>query len=209
MIKKRTKPQIVFIHGGMTFRNRRGYLDYLKHVDVSPEKAPSWKGKYLDLRFGREFELIRPSMPLKENARYEDWKIYFERFFPRLKDGLILLGYSLGGMFLAKYLSENKFPKKILTTYLVCPPFDDTVLGEDLVGGFRLKSDLSLIGKNCANINLLFSEHDDIVPVSHAYKYANKIKGANIVIYENIPGHFRIPEFPEIVKMIRKDAKRK
>ena len=67
-------------------------------------------------------------MPLQDNAKYEEWKILFERYIPHLKDNVILMGNSLGGIFLAKYLSENKFPKKILSTYLTCPPFDNTVL---------------------------------------------------------------------------------
>ena len=78
-------------------------------------------------------------MPLQENAKYNDWKIFFERYIPFLRNNVILIGASLGGIFLAKYLSENKFPKKILSTYLICPPFDNTTLGEDLVGVVTVK----------------------------------------------------------------------
>ena len=81
-------------------------------------------------------------MPLKEDAKYEDWKIYFERYIPFLRNDCILVGSSLGAMFLAKYLSENKFPKKILATFLVCPPFDGTLSRTILAGGFKLKSNL-------------------------------------------------------------------
>jgi len=156
----------------------------------------------------KDFQIIRPRMPLQDNAKYEEWKIHFERHFPFLRDNIILIGASLGGIFLAKYLSENKFPRKILSTYLVCPPFDNTVLVEDLVGGFKLKSDLSMIEKNCKNLNLLFSKNDDVVPVSHAKKYKSKLKNANVIIYEHIKGHFVISEFPEIIKMIKGDLKR-
>ncbi|MBU1075024.1 hypothetical protein KJ705_03010, partial [Patescibacteria group bacterium] len=81
--------------------------------------------------------------------------------------------------------------------------------GEDLVGGFKLKSDLSLLEKNSKNLNLLFSKNDNVVPVSHAEKYATRLKNANIVVYKHITGHFKISEFPEIIKMIRNDVKRK
>ena len=126
-----------------------------------------------------------------------------------MRSNIILIGSSLGGIFLAKYLSENKFPKKILSTYLICPPFDNTLSGEDLVGGFKLKSDLSMMEKNSKNLNLLFSKNDDVVPISHAKKYTNKLKNANIVIYDHINGHFEISEFPEIIRMIKGDVKRK
>jgi len=204
----KSKPQIFFIHGGMTFKNHQDYLSYLKNREVSLEPKIRWSDEYLSKKLGNDFEIIKPVMPLKENAKYNEWKINFEKYFPYLKNNIILIGASLGGIFLARYLSENKFPKKILSVYLVCPPFDNTLPDGDLVGGFKLKSDLSLIEKNCKNINLLFSKNDNAVPVSHAAKYAKKLKNANIVIFDNIKGHFKVAEFPEIIKMIKSDIKK-
>ncbi len=158
---------------------------------------------------GTNFKIIKPRMPLQDNAKYEEWKILFERHFPQLRNNIILIGNSLGGIFLAKYLSENKFPKKILSTYLICPPYDNTLPEEELSGGFKLKSDLSLIEKNSKNLYLMFSKDDNVVPVSHAEKFREKLKSANIIIYESKNGHFTISEFPEIVKMIKADVKRK
>jgi predicted alpha/beta hydrolase family esterase len=124
-----------------------------------------------------------------------------------LKNKFILIGSSLGGIFLAKYLSENKLRKKALSVYLVCSPFDGDLPTEDLVGGFKLKNDLSLIEKNCKNLYLLFSKDDDVVPVSHAEKYRKKLKNPQIVIYKSKNGHFNITKFPEIVRMIKADIK--
>lgn len=201
--------QIFIIHGGTTFKSKKDYLHFLKTRKISIEQKIRWSDDYLKKKLGKNFEIIKPRMPLQDNAKYSDWKIHFERHFPYLKNNIILIGASLGGIFLAKYLSENKFPKKILSTYLICPPFDNTVYGEDLVGGFKLKPDLSLIEKNSKNLNLLFSKDDDFVPISHADKYKKKLKNANIIIYESKNGHFNISEFPEIIKMIKDDAKRK
>lgn len=200
--------QILIIHGGMTFKNRKDYLDYLKNRKVSIEEKVRWRDDYLKKNLGEEFEIIKPRMPLQDNAKYKEWKIHFENYFPHLRDNVILIGGSLGATFLAKYLSENKFPRKILSTYLIAPPFDNTLPGEDLVGGFKLKSDLSLIEKNCKNVNLLFSKDDDSVPLSHAEKFRKKLKNAEITIYESKNGHFKISEFPEIIKMIKDDKKR-
>jgi hypothetical protein len=146
-------------------------------------------------------------MPLQDNAKYRDWKIFFERYVPLLRNNFILIGSSLGGIFLAKYLSEHKLPKRALSAYLVCAPFGGDLPTEDLVGGFRLKTDLSLIEKNCKNLHLLFSKDDDIVPASHAEKYRKKLKDARIVIYKSKGGHFTVPTFPEIIKMIKNDVK--
>jgi len=198
-----TKKQIVFIHGGMTFKNKKDYLDYLKNKDIKLHKPERWHGKFLDKKLGKNFDIIRPRMPLADNAKYEEWKINFERYIPFLKNGVILIGYSLGAIFLAKYLSENKFFKRIKAVFLVAPPFDNSLPGEDLVGGFKLKSDLSLIMKNCKEINLFFSTTDDCVPMEHAYKYKQKLPEANFEICKHIKGHFKVSELPKMVKMIK------
>ncbi len=197
------KIQILLIHGGNTFKNHKDYLHHLKNREISIAKRIRWAEGYLDKNLGKNFEIIRPRMPLQDNAKYFDWKIHLERHFPYFKNNIILIGSSLGGIFLAKYLSEHKFPKKILSTYLICPPFDDTLDEEDLAGGFRLKNDLSLIGKNSKNLYLMFSKDDDVVPISHAQKYKNKLPNAKLIIYKSKNGHFKISKFPEIIKMIK------
>ncbi len=197
------KPQMLYIHGGMTFKNKKGYRHYLKTRPISLEKKNSWSGQYLDKKFARQFQIIRPQMPLKENAVYADWKTHFERYFPFLKNNCVLIGTSLGGIFLAKYLSENTFPKKIKAVFLVCPPFDGSLSVEDLTGGFKLKSNLSLLQKNAKKLFLLFSANDPVVPVSHAKKYQAKLPNATIKIFKNKNGHFKIATFPKIIRMIK------
>ena len=108
----KSKAQIFLIHGGMTFKNDKDYLHYLKTKKVSILPRKIWGLDYLDNELGKKCQIIRPRMPLSENAKYRDWKIFFERHFPYLRNNIILIGNSLGGIFLAKYLSENKFPKK-------------------------------------------------------------------------------------------------
>ncbi len=202
------KTQILMIHGGMTFKNKKDYLQYLKKRKVSIKEKNKWHGTYFKEKIGKNFHIIKPRMPLQDNAKYSEWKIHFERHIPLLKNKVILIGSSLGAIFLAKYLSEHKFPKKILATYLIAPPFDNTCTGEDLVGGFKLKSDLSLMQKNSKNLNLLFSEDDNAVPISHAKKYRKKLPNANIIVYKSKNGHFNISRFPELVRMIKADVKK-
>ena len=194
------------IHGGMTFRNNKDYLHWLRTRKVTIENRPYWEAD-LEKKLGKRFEIIRPRMPLSDNAKYRDWEISFSRYVPLLRNNFILIGSSLGGIFLAKYLSEHKLPKKALSTYLVCAPFDGTLSAEDLVGGFELKSNLLLVEKNTKNLRILFSKDDDIVPVAHAEKYRKKLPNAHIVIYKSKGGHFTVPTFPEIIKMIKTDVK--
>jgi predicted alpha/beta hydrolase family esterase len=208
-LQDKDKIQIFIIHGGMTFKSHSDYLNYLKTREISVQETVKWTADYLkdylNKASKKSFEIIKPRMPLSENAKYEEWKIHFERHLPYFRDNIILIGISLGGIFLAKYLSEHQFPKKILSTYLISPPFDDSLSDEDLVGGFELGSNLSLLEQNSPNLKLLFSRDDDVVPVAHAEKYRAKLKHAKIIIYKSKNGHFRISKFPEIIRMIRKD----
>ncbi|MFP4117655.1 MAG: alpha/beta hydrolase [Candidatus Woesearchaeota archaeon] len=200
----RKKKQIILIHGGETWKKREDYIRYLKTREISLERRESWSREYLEKQLSQEFRIIRPQMPLKEDAKYEDWKIWFERHLEFLDDDCILIGNSLGGIFLAKYLSENDFPRRIKATFLVCPPFDDSIPDEDLAGGFELGNDLSKLEKNSHMVKLMFSKDDEVVPPSQAKKYKEALKDAEIIMYDDKNGHFNIKEFPEIVEMIRK-----
>ena len=201
------KNQILYVHGGMTFDKQRMYLKFLENREVSIDNEKKWQNEYLDKELGEEFQIIRPRMPLRENARYEEWKIHFEKYFPYLEDNVVLIGQSLGAIFLVKYLSENKFPKKISSIHLVACPFNDTLIGERLTGGFRLGSSLSLLEENSKNIYFFFSKNDSVVPLSHMEKYEEKLKEAHFVILENINGHFQVSEFPEIIESIRESVR--
>lgn len=54
------KIQILYIHGGMTFKNREDYLNYLKSKQVSTIKRISWSGDYLEKSLGKKYEVITP-----------------------------------------------------------------------------------------------------------------------------------------------------
>lgn len=86
------KRQILYIHGGMTFKNRKDYLRNLKTRKIKLHKSKNWSGDYLDKKLGGKFEIIRPRMPSADNSRYEEWKIHFERYIPKLKNNAILIG---------------------------------------------------------------------------------------------------------------------
>jgi predicted alpha/beta hydrolase family esterase len=196
--------QVVFIDGGMTFSSREDYLDFLKNREVSLEGEKTWnEGSYLEESL--ENEVVRVDMPCRDNARYEEWRITFENYIPLLSDQVILIGLSLGGTFLAKYLSENQFPKEIVSAYLIGTPYDDDLVGEELAGGFTVNSDLSLLEENCNKLTLMFSEDDDVVPVRHADKFRRKLSDAEIITYESKEGHFQVTEFPELIEKIGED----
>ena len=197
------KKQVVVIRGGDTFRTYKEYISFLKDYKLDFKKLQSkgWKSN-LPEDLGKSFEVISPRMPNTMNARYKEWKIMFEKFFPYLKNNLILIGHSLGGIFLAKYLSENKFPKKIKAVFLVAAPYNDKD-SEYSLGDFKLPRKLDKFRKQCAKIFLYYSKDDPIVPFSDLGKYKKSLPEAEAAVFKK-RGHFGQSKFPEIVKAIKK-----
>ncbi len=201
------KRQIVVIHGGEVFNSYEDYLKYLKNYPVDLNrliKRPRWKN-YLQDDLGDSWEVFSPQMPNFRNAKYLEWKIWFEKILPHLQDGVVLIGQSLGGIFLAKYLSENDFSVKISATYLVAAPFDSKAR-DDIdytLGDFELPESLEKFQAQSEKIFIYHSKDDSLVPFSDLEKYSRALpKAEKVIFYDR--GHFIQEHFPEIVEEIRK-----
>ncbi|MCX6762465.1 MAG: alpha/beta hydrolase [Candidatus Moranbacteria bacterium] len=194
------KKQVIIIHGGDSFDTYEQFLDSLKNWEVTLESffpKKGWKSN-LQSELGDEYEVLTPRMPNKQNAKYEEWKIWFERMFPFTRDNAALVGHSSGGLFLAKYLSKNIFPKKISGLFLVAAPHSKT---ED-IGDFALTQTLEKVWEQCQNIHLYQSQDDPVVPASEVEEYKKAWPDAKLHIFEN-RGHFNQESFPELVAEIK------
>ena len=195
------KKQVVVIHGGDSFPTYEEYLDDLRNfeIDFNEENIKGWKTN-LDEDLGDEYEVILPKMPNKTNAKYIEWMIWFEKYFPIIKDNVILVGHSLGASFLAKYLSEEDFPKKIKATFFIAGPYnkDD---GRDLVE-FIPSEKLDNLTKQGGKIFLYHSKDDPVVHFSELKKFEDRIPTAQTRVFENRK-HFNQEELPEIVQDIK------
>ena len=196
------KKQIVVIHGGDTFNTYEEYLSFLKNreFDLERLKKEDWK-ETLSEKLGEKFEVIILKMPNSANAKYLEWKIWFEKLIPFLKDEVILVGHSLGGIFLAKYLSENSFPKRIRATLLVAPPYDTEGTDYSLVD-FTLSEAPGKLTEQSDEIFLYHSEDDPVVPFGSLRKYEKELSGARVRIFKD-RGHFQQEKFPELVEDIK------
>lgn len=199
------KKQVLFIHGGEVCNSHEEYVENLKTVslrDVFTHPQQRWS---LSLResLGAEFEVCMPVMPNKYDAQYADWKIWFERHLEMFHDGVILVGHSLGGIFLAKYLSENEFPLKIKSLYLIAAVAPEESGGLSGVTSFSFNlSDLTNLSKQVQNIHIFQSKDDFVVPFSHAEKYHDALPGSHLHTFED-RGHFLQEEFPELIEEIK------
>ncbi len=173
------KKQVVAIHGGENFNSYKEYIKSLKSkkVDLDRYRRAGWRGN-LGKNIGRSFDVIQPRMPNPTNAKYFEWRILFQKIAPLLKNKVILIGHSLGGIFLAKYLAENKFPKKIKATFLVAAPFDEKDAGYSLAD-FILPKRLARFEKQGREIFIYQSKDDPVVPAIDAEKYQKALPTAN------------------------------
>ncbi len=196
------KQQIFLIHGGSVFKSYEDYIKYLSEREIDFERflkdEKDWKGN-LKNDLSNKFDVIVPSMPCKQNAKYIEWKIWFDKFVPYLKDDIILIGHSLGGTFLVKYLSENIIPKKVKALFLIAPAFSE---GEDeSLDDFIPFSDFSKVKEQAKNIFIYGSEDDQVVPFSDFEKFKKELDSAVFRKFKN-EGHFNSGKISKLIEDI-------
>lgn len=188
------KSLVLYVGGGTTWRNNDQYEKYLRNKDLHLFSNPRWDE---DLLQSKKFNVIHCKMPCKYNAVYEHWKIFFEKYLKELKNrDIFVIGYSLGAVFLAKFLNVNNFLTNIKKVALVAPPFKDDLPNEPLCNGFEMKNHKRNL--NEYNVKLFFSKDDPIVPLEHANYYKEIVSQDKIEILENKNGHFITRDFQEL-----------
>lgn len=193
--------QVIVIHGGTTFSSYDRYLDYLRTKSVKIERltyASTWR-ESLQEKLGDSYQVLLPSMPNKTNAQYGEWKLWFDRIAEVAEDDCILIGHSLGAIFLVKYLSENVFPKRIAAVMLVAAPFEDEA-DEDLTD-FKLSHVSGLFTEQVTRPIFFMGLDDPVIAATELDRYKIELPTAEYTILP-APDHFMRPEFPELVQSL-------
>ncbi len=148
---------------------------------------------------------IVPSFPTPYQQNYKSWskvlKAYLEIGY--ITENTTFITHSLGGVFLVKFLLENKIKvKKIITV----SGFNNLEFNDDmnLYQSFYLNEDLSDIKLYSFERICFYSDNDPYVPQSAAEDFADSISSKKILI--NGAGHFNekydYTEFGELLKYI-------
>lgn len=140
-------------------------------------------------------------MPCKQNADYTAWSIWFEKMAPYFRDGVILVGHSLGGAFLLRYLTEHILPVTIAQLHLIAPVVDDVDCND--VGGFKIDvANWPGFARSIKSVHLWHSTDDVYVPIHHSERFLAKYPQATLHRFTD-RGHFLQSEFPELEAVIK------
>lgn len=191
--------QIIIIHGGSSFSSYDAYIHSLKSSELNYDrlkKSLKWRDWLADSM--SDEDVLLPDFPNKHNAVYDEWKIYFEKLIPFFTDDVRLVGYSLGGMFLTKYLHETALTPPVRQLILIAPSYDDDSV-EDL-GSFRITSAEGL-QRSASEIHIFHSEDDPVSPFSELTKLHKDIPSATVHTFTD-RNHFFQPTFPELLEVL-------
>lgn len=192
------KKQVVFISGGEVFETRDDFKKWLASSESDfmlpqpgSESVTFWS-RNLQEDLGDDYEVLSISMPLKQHARYDEWKIWFEKHVQFMHDEVVLVGWSLGATFLFKYFSENSFKKEITSLHLVAGRYGE-------LKSFEYAQDITLQSK--MEVFVYHSSDDFVVPFEDAQKFRDVSKGELLTFKDR--NHFLQEEFPELLENIR------
>ena len=197
--------QVLYIWWWNAYPTREAFIEELMKRDCDPfESKKKWKNNlWKDL--WEDYQVAILDMPNKNIALYKEWKIQFEKTFEYLNDDQIIIAHSLWTIFILKYLTENKFPKRIKQLHLVSALIDDKDLlpEESYIWDFAFNTTkIPEIQNICENIFLYHSKDDTCVPISQWERLHKLLPTAKFEVFED-RWHMNIPEFPELIKNIR------
>ncbi|MBK8902696.1 MAG: alpha/beta fold hydrolase [Anaerolineaceae bacterium] len=152
---------------------------------------------------GDVYEVLYPQMPDESDPDYESWKGQIKKELAGLEGEVILIGHSLGGSFLLKYLAEEKVERTVVGIFLIATPYwggdgwqyegyEQITLPE----GFASKLPRG------APIFLFHSRDDEIVPFAHLALYAEKLPQATVREFDGC-GHQFNNDLSEVAEDIK------
>ncbi|MBC7406623.1 MAG: leucine--tRNA ligase [Candidatus Parcubacteria bacterium] len=206
-----SKVLVIMVHGGDSTGSSEDGRQDDKITDRIVEKnqystskgCPVW-GENLDKVLDKEiFDVVAPVFPNAENALYSEWKRFFEQIIEsQLKNNqyqdIVVIGHSLGTVFLQMYLSSEdfneRFGQKLSIIQLVgCCESE---------GDFEVTDNWAKIKSQVGLIKIHHSQDDSVCPFKWGQLYASKLGLASFDTYSN-KGHFEQVNFEELANQLR------
>lgn len=150
---------------------------------------------------GPAYTIIAPDMPNPSNPSYAGWAEDIGISLSGV-DNVILIGHSLGGSILLKYLSEQHPKANVRALYIISSPlwgFDGEWHSDD----FELKKGFDNNLPEIGHLALYHSEEDSVVPLKHHTAYRRILDADETKIIKGNSHSF--PEgLPNLARSIQK-----
>ncbi len=134
--------------------------------------------EYLKNELGDDFEILYPIIDDPEAPTYQMWKNLFKKEFKKSDQPTVLIGHSLGGSMLLKFISEEKPNLLISSLHLVATPLWGKNGWE--VDDFELKENFEVELKQIKRIFLYQCKEDAIVPFNHLNFYKKAFPNSTV-----------------------------
>ena len=151
---------------------------------------------------GAAYEVYYPRMLNEASPEYTDWKHQITAELAALNGEVTLVGHSVGGSVLIKYLSEERVEKPITALVLLATPYwgADEFWEWDAA---RLPEDVATKLADIPRIFLYHSRDDEIVPFAHLALYTARLPEATLRVVDG-RGH----QFANDLVDVAEDIKR-
>jgi len=152
-----------------------------------------------------DYEVAVPAFPTPENQNLESWLDVASPYLEKLNDESVLIGHSIGAVFLLSVLEKLNAPVK--TTIFASGFLND--LGNDDFDKinrifYEKDFDWQRIKQNSQNVFVFHGDNDPYVPLSESENLAKNL-GTNVKVIEN-GGHLNksagFDKFSELLEVI-------
>jgi predicted alpha/beta hydrolase family esterase len=156
--------------------------------------------QWLRRELGDGWEVRFPIVEEPDAPAYPRWEKLLKKEFARCPDGVFLVGHSIGGSMLLKYLSEHRVAARISALVSVCAPWWGPE-GWD-VEDFVLAPDFSTRLPDIPEIHFFHAERDPVVSSSHLAQYEKRVPGLKA---HSLPrkDHAFAGGLPEVAALLR------
>jgi serine hydrolase len=176
---------VLFIHSAGPQSGEQGSSPFVKHLRQS---------------LGSGFRVTCPAMPAPTKPCYERWRLKLERLLSSEKSPPILVGHSLGGSVLLKYISEHEPKVPAAGLFVVAAPYWGRA--DWKVEEFVLRKSFARFLPNALKIYLYQSQDDEVVGIEHLSRYSKAIPQATVRILGG-GGHTFKDGLPELTEDIQ------
>jgi predicted alpha/beta hydrolase family esterase len=181
------RKQILFIHG------------------AGNKDEPLGSGKliaYLQQQLGSDYEVLAPDMPDPDHPTYQAWRDQIEQDLGKLEASALLVGHSLGGSMLLKYLAEGTYHRSIAGLFLVAAPYWGK---QDWELEYAVPDDFASRLPPISQIFLYHSRSDEEVPFASLKRYQEHLPQATVRVLEGTQHAFTegLPLLAQDIKQLQ------